>query len=32
MASLKGPVNFWGAVNTIELDDFIREFNTSCDV
>jgi hypothetical protein len=24
----KGPCQFWGVVNTIELDDFIQEFDT----
>jgi hypothetical protein len=28
----KGPCRFLGAVNNIELDDFIQEFNTWCDM
>ncbi len=28
----KGSYRFSGAINTIELDDFIREFNIWCDM
>jgi uncharacterized protein YfdQ (DUF2303 family) len=28
----KRPFRFLGAVDTIKLDDFIRELNTGCDV
>jgi len=28
----KGPHQFLGVIDTIELDDFISEFNTLCDM
>lgn len=30
--AMKGPLRYSGAVSTIELDDFIQEFDTWCDM